>query len=344
MPADGTILVTGGAGYVGSHVVLALIDAGYRVVVLDDLSTGFRDAVAADASFVEGDAGDFALTNVLIGEHGIDAVIHLAASSLVEESMTRPLEYYRNNVVKTRELIATCLAHGIRHFVFSSSAAVYGAPAEQPIPENAPKAPVNPYGRSKLMCEWMLQDASATAALRYVAIRYFNVAGADPLGRTGESTTHATHLIKVASQAAVGIRDHIEIFGEDYATPDGTCLRDYIHASDVADAHVAALVHLRGGGGSLTLNCGYQRGHSVREVLAAVERVAGRRLDVRGAPRRPGDPPELIAATARIAETLGWRPRHDDLDVIVKSAIDWEKKLAPDQDHRLRAPPDGGDQ
>ena len=266
--------------------------------------------------------------DVLIGEHGIDAVIHLAASSLVEESMVRPLDYYLNNVVKTRELIASCLAHGIRHFVFSSSAAVYGAPAEQPISEDAPKVPVNPYGRSKLICEWMLRDVDATSALRYVAIRYFNVAGADPSGRTGESTTHATHLIKVASQAVVGIRDHIEIYGEDYPTPDGTCLRDYIHASDVADAHVAALTHLRRGGESLTLNCGYQRGYSVREVLAAVEYVAGHSLDIRGGPRRPGDPPELIAATARIAETLGWCPRHDDLDVIVRSAIGWEKKLA----------------
>lgn len=328
MPADGAVLVTGGAGYVGSHVVWALVEAGYRIVVLDDLSTGFRDAVAAEATFVEGDAGDMALVDTLIGEQGIDAVVHLAASSLVEESMARPLEYYRNNVVKTRELIAACLAHDIRHFVFSSSAAVYGAPAEQPILEDSPKVPANPYGRSKLMCEWMLQDAGAFAALRYVAMRYFNVAGADPSGRTGESTVHATHLIKVASQAVVGIRDHIEIYGEDYPTPDGTCVRDYIHASDVADAHVAALVHLRGGGESLTLNCGYQRGYSVREVLAAVERVAGRSLDIRSASRRPGDPPELIAATARIVETLGWRPRHDDLDVIVQSAIDWEKKLA----------------
>ena len=328
MPAEGAVLVTGGAGYVGSHVVFALVDTGCRVVVLDDLSTGYRDAVAAKATFVVGDVGDRALIDSLIGEYSIDAVVHLAASSLVEESMTRPLEYYRNNVVKTRELVAICLAHGVGHFVFSSSAAVYGAPAEQPIPENSPTVPVNPYGRSKLMCEWMLQDAGASGALRYVAMRYFNVAGADPLGRTGESTAHATHLIKVASQAVVGIRDHIEIYGEDYPTPDGTCVRDYIHASDIADAHVAALAHLRGGGESLTLNCGYQRGYSVREVLAAVERVAGRRLDIRSGPRRPGDPPELIAATGRSAETLGWRPRHDDLDVIVRSAIDWEKKLA----------------
>ena len=322
----GPVLVTGGAGYVGSHVVWALIDAGRRVVVLDDLSTGFRDAVAPDAIVVEGETGDRTLTESLIRDYGFAAVIHLAASSLVEESVARPLHYYRNNVETTRELIAACVAHDVGGFVFSSTAAVYGVPTEQPIHEDAPKAPVNPYGRSKLACEWMLEDTAD--ALRYVALRYFNVAGADALGRTGESTASATHLIKAASQHVVGIRDHIDVFGTDYPTADGTCVRDYIHASDIADIHVAALRHLDAGGESLTLNCGYQRGYSVREVLAAVERAAGRSLDIRSAPRRPGDPPTLIAATGKITESLGWRPRHDDLDTIVRSAIDWESKLA----------------
>ena len=323
-----TVLVTGGAGYVGSHVVRALVDVGCRVVVLDDLSTGFRDAIAAEAQFVEGDTGDGALVKALVAEHGVGAVVHLAASSLVGESVARPLDYYRENLLKTHALIDACLEAGVGHLVFSSTAAVYGAPVEQPIAEDAPTVPINPYGRSKLMCEWMLRDVDASGALRHVTLRYFNVAGADPKGRIGESTASATHLIKVASQAVVGLRDHIDIYGEDYPTPDGTCVRDYIHATDVADAHVAALLHLHGGGESLTLNCGYGRGYSVREVLAAVEHVAGRSLDIRDAPRRVGDPPELVAAVSRIAGSLGWRPKHDDLDVIVRTAIEWERRLA----------------
>jgi len=328
MTADGAVLVTGGAGYVGSHVVWALVEAGYRIVVLDDLSTGFRDAVAAEAQFVEGDLGDCDLLHELIAEHVVTAVVHLAASVVVSESVAKPLTYYENNTVKSRDLLAACLEDGVNAFVFSSTAAVYGAPVSQPVTEDAPTLPINPYGRSKLMIEWMLEDVAASSDLRYIALRYFNVAGADPAGRIGQRTPRATHLIKVASETVVGLRDHIDIFGEDYPTSDGTCVRDYIHVSDIASAHLAALSHLDGGGQCLTLNCGYGHGYSVREVLASVERAAGCKLDIRGAPRRVGDPPELVAATSRIAEKLGWHPEHDDLDVIVQSAIDWEKKLA----------------
>ena len=321
-------MVTGGAGYVGSHVVRALVDGDYPVVVLDDLSTGFADAVADEARFVEGDVGDRGLVERLIEEHGIGAVVHLAATAVVSESVAEPLAYYHNNTVKSRDLVAACLARGVGRFVFSSTAAVYGAPETQPVAEDAPTVPINPYGRSKLAAEWLLEDAAAASGLRDVVLRYFNVAGADPAGRIGQRTRHASHLIKVASEAAVGLRDHIEIYGEDYPTPDGSCVRDYIHVSDVASAHVAALAHLDGAGESLTLNCGYGRGYSVREVLGAVERVAGHHLDIRAAPRRPGDPPELVAAVARITETLGWRPEHADLEVIIRTAMEWEAKVA----------------
>ena len=257
MPADGAVLVTGGAGYVGCHVVWALVEAGYRVVVLDDLSTGFRDAVAAEVEFVAGDLGDRDVVDKLIAEQSVTAVVHLAASVVVSESVAQPLAYYDNNTVKSRDLIAACLEGGVKAFVFSSTAAVYGAPDVQPVTEDSPTLPINPYGRSKLMTEWMLGDAAAISDLRFIALRYFNVAGADPAGRVGQRTPNATHLIKVASEAAVGLRDHIDVFGEDYPTPDGTCVRDYIHVADIASAHVAALAHLNGGGESLTLNCGY---------------------------------------------------------------------------------------
>ncbi len=328
MPAEAAVLVTGGAGYVGSHVVRVLVDAGHDVVVLDDLSTGFSDAVATEANFVEGDIGDRGLVGGLIEEHGIDAVVHMAASVVVSESVAKPLSYYENNTAKTRNLLASCLERGVFQFIFSSTAAVYGEPEIQPVTEDTPTVPINPYGRSKLMVEWMLEDVAATSALRYIALRYFNVAGADPQGRIGQRTPGATHLIKVASETVVGIRDHMEIYGEDYPTTDGTCVRDYVHVSDIASAHVAALAHLGEGGENLTLNCGYGLGYSVREVLGAVERITGQDLDIRSAPRRAGDPPELVAAVSRITDTLGWRPQHDDLDGIVRSAIDWERKLA----------------
>ncbi|HTO80912.1 MAG TPA: UDP-glucose 4-epimerase GalE [Methylomirabilota bacterium] len=321
------VLVTGGAGYIGSHVVLALRDFGHVVVALDDLSAGNRKLVPDDVIFTEGDVDDGDATAALIERHGIEAVMHFAGSIVVPESVRNPLEYYRNNTVASRSLIATCVAKGVRHFVFSSTAAVYGIPAHVPITEDMPTAPINPYGASKLMTEWMLRDTAAAHDLTYVSLRYFNVAGADPKGRAGQSTRSATHLIKIACEAAAGHRDHVQIFGSDYDTPDGTCIRDYIHVTDLADAHLRALDHLATGGDSLVLNCGYGRGRSVLEVLAAVERVAGKRLDVRKGPRRPGDPPALVADPAKLRKTLAWEPRLDDLDVIVRTALDWERRL-----------------
>ena len=320
------VLVTGGAGYVGSHVVLALLDVGHRVVVLDDLSTGARELVPAGAVFVEGDAGDAELAGRLIAERGITGVMHFAASVVVPESVTDPLKYYRNNTCASCHLIEVCARHGIAQFVFSSTAAVYGLPEMLPVDEDMATVPISPYGNSKLMTELMLRDLSAVSELRHVSLRYFNVAGADPEGRSGDVVAEATHLITVAAQAATGARDHIDIYGEDYDTPDGTCVRDYIHVTDVAAAHLAALDHLAAGGDSLTLNCGYGRGYSVREVVQAVERVAGIALNKRQAPRRPGDPPVLVAATGRIRARLGWQPKYDDLDLIVETALSWERR------------------
>jgi UDP-glucose 4-epimerase len=324
----GTVLVTGGAGYIGSHVVLALQDAGYRPVVLDNLSTGIRRAVPADGPFVEGDIGDAALLSRIIAEHGIGAVMHFAGSIVVPESVSNPLLYYRNNTLKSLTLIEACVAHGIGSFVFSSTAAVYGIPAEVPVAEGAETRPINPYGASKLMTEWVLRDTAFAHTLRYVALRYFNVAGADPAGRVGQSTPAATHLIKVACEAVVGKRPGLQVYGTDYPTPDGTCVRDYIHVSDLAQAHVLALRYLADGGASVTLNCGYGRGSSVKEVLDMVERVSGRPLQKSFGPRRAGDPPGLIAAADRLRETLGWVPRHDDLAIIVETALAWEMRLA----------------
>ncbi len=324
---DNTVLITGGAGYIGSHAVLAFLEAGNGVVVLDDLSSGRRAAVPGDVTFVEGDAGDGALVGELILRHGIGAVVHFAGSIVVPESVADPLKYYRNNTCASRNLIAACIAGGIGRFIFSSSAAVYGTPDRVPVAEDTPPAPINPYGASKLMTEWMLRDAAAAHGLDYVALRYFNVAGADPSGRAGQSTPNATHLIKVACEAATGQRPFIEVFGEDYDTPDGTCIRDYIHVSDLAAAHVDALQAPRGAGGGLVLNCGYGRGFSVREVLVAVEREAGVKLDVRSAARRAGDPPALVADASAIRESLGWRPQYDDLATIVRTALEWERNL-----------------
>jgi UDP-glucose 4-epimerase len=320
-----TILVTGGAGYIGSHVARQLTENGESIVVLDNLSTGFREATLG-APLVVGDVGDRALVERVLSEHRIDTVMHFAAHTIVPESVRDPLKYYGNNTCATRSLLASCSAAGVRHFVFSSTAAVYGMPASGIADESTPTQPINPYGSSKLMSETMLRDLSSATALRHVILRYFNVAGCDPEGRIGQSTKHATLLIKVACEHAAGKRDGISIFGTDYPTADGTCIRDYIHVEDLAAAHVRALKYLRDGGDSLTLNCGYGHGYSVREVLDTVARVSGRALDVTEEPRRAGDPPMLIAKSDRLQQILGWRPKHDDLDFIVRTALQWERR------------------
>ncbi len=329
------VLVTGGAGYIGSQMVHELLDDGERVVVLDDLSTGFRWAVPETAHFVTGDSGDQALLTRLFRDHDVDAVIHFAACIVVPDSVRDPLRYYRNNTVNSRALIETAIQCGVRHLIFSSTAAVYGNPAAVPVDEDAPAQPISPYGWSKLMTEIMLRDASRAQAgkhaynhaFNHVILRYFNVAGADPRGRTGQSSAEATHLIKVAAETALGLRPKLEIFGADYPTPDGTCIRDYIHVSDLAAAHALALHYLRAGGASLTLNCGYGHGFSVREVIETVKRVAGIDFTVENAPRRQGDPACLVAASRRIRDILRWQPRFDDLSTIIGHALDWERRL-----------------
>ncbi|MSP67409.1 MAG: UDP-glucose 4-epimerase GalE [Alphaproteobacteria bacterium] len=328
MATRGAVLVTGGAGYIGSHVVLALQSAGWPVVVVDNLTTGVRRAVAADVPFAAADAGDTDRMQRLFADHGVVAVMHFAGSVVVPESVADPLKYYRNNTGASRNLIAACVQGGVKHFIFSSTAAVYGIPDRILVGEDSATVPINPYGTSKLMTEWMLRDVAAMGALRYTALRYFNVAGADPAGRVGQSTPNATHLIKVAAQTALGQRPVFAIFGEDYDTPDGTCVRDFIHVTDLATAHVLALDHLIGGGESLVLNCGYGQGFSVRDVLRAIERVSGKTLKVERAPRRAGDPPALVARADRILDRFGWRPAHADLEGIVRSAYAWEQKLA----------------
>jgi UDP-glucose 4-epimerase len=322
----GTILVTGGAGYIGSHVVLQLRSRGERVVVLDNLSTGFRQAVL-DCPLVVGSVGDREQVLAVLREYGVDTVMHFAAHTVVPESVADPLKYYGNNTCATQSLLKSCSDFGIRQFVFSSTAAVYGIPKEAFAEETTPTAPINPYGTSKLMSEWMLRDVAAASSMRYVALRYFNVAGSDSQGRIGQSSRKATLLIKVACEAVVGKRNEIAIFGTDYATPDGTGVRDYIHVEDLAAAHLNALDYLRADGQSIVLNCGYGHGYSVREVLASVERVAGRRLPVNEQPRRAGDPPTLVARAQRIRTVLGWRPRLDDLDAIVQTSLRWEERL-----------------
>ena len=319
-------LVTGGAGYIGSHMTLELLDAGHSVIVLDDLSTGRAAAVPDAATFVRGDVGDQPLLRGLL-EDGVEAILHFAGSIVVPESVANPLAYYLNNTVKSRALIETAIATGVRHFIFSSTAAVYGMPGNAPVTETAPLKPLSPYGNSKLMTEMMLADTARAHALTYVVLRYFNVAGADPRGRGGQSTPRATHLIKVACEAALGKRSHLDVFGTDYPTRDGTCIRDYIQVSDLARAHSAALTYLIAGGASDTFNCGYGRGFSVLEVVEAVKRVAGRAFDVRLGARRPGDPAQIVAASEKIRSTLGWAPVHADLDVIVRQALTWEDQL-----------------
>ena len=321
-----SVLVTGGAGYIGSHVVRQLGTAGQNVVILDNLSTGFKSAVTS-GTLIIGDTGDRDVVSRLLAEHRITSILHFAANTIVPESVSNPLKYYANNTCATRNLIECAVEAGVRQFIFSSTAAVYGTPAGGVAAEDTPTAPINPYGSSKLMSEWMLRDASVAHGFGYVALRYFNVAGAPPGGRLGQSTRQATLLTKVACEAAVGKRPHVSIFGTDYATPDGTGVRDYVHVEDLATAHLAALSYLRDGGQSTVLNCGYGHGYSVLEVLAAVDRANGTPLRRREEPRRAGDPPVLVATANRIRDVLGWQPQYDDLDFIVQTALQWERRL-----------------
>ena len=322
-----TVLVTGGAGYIGSHMVLELLDSGESVVVLDNLSTGFRWAVPTNATLVVGDVGDQDLVRSIVRKHGVKAIIHFAGSIVVPESVADPLGYYHNNTVKSRALMEVAVEMGIEQFIFSSTAAVYGNPSEVPVREDAELKPMSPYGSSKLMTEIMLADVARAHNFRYVALRYFNVAGADPQGRTGQSTPNATHLIKVACEAALGKRPCIEVFGTDYPTEDGTCIRDYIHVTDLVRAHRAALRHLRDGGGSEIFNCGYSKGFSVLQVIDAVKRVSGADFEVRNAPRRAGDPAAIVAASDKIRVRLGWRPELNKLETIVAQALAWESHM-----------------
>ena len=322
-----SVMVTGGAGYIGSHMVLALLDAGEDVVVVDNLSTGFRSAVPEGVRLIVGDFGDQDLIEGFMDAEAVDAVAHFAARIVVPESVTDPLGYYANNTAKARNLIESAVRKDVRHFIFSSTAAVYGETDTDKVTEDRLLAPVSPYGRSKLMVEWMLEDAGRAHDIRSVVLRYFNVAGADPQGRAGQSTRDATHLIKVAVQAALGRRSHLDIFGTDYPTPDGTCLRDYIQVTDLAQAHLDALRYLRGGGVSLTCNVGYARGYSVREVVDVVKTVSGIDFPVRMSARRAGDPAAIVASNDRIKAGLGWSPKHDDLPAMVRQALEWERRL-----------------
>ena len=332
------VLVTGGAGYIGSHAVLALSDAGYPVTVLDDLSTGFRSAIPDGVDFVEADVGDEAVLADILRPGSFDAVMHFAGALVVPESVAEPLKYYGNNSCKTRTLLAGMLRAGIDKFVFSSTAAVYGMPRSLPASESVPPNPINPYGSSKLIIEWMLRDVASAHGLRYAALRYFNVAGADPRGRTGQSTAAATHLIKVVVEHIAGRREAIEIFGTDFDTPDGTGIRDYIHVSDLADLHVLALQRLIAGGDSIVANCGYGRGFSVRQVIDTAERVGGKRLKVLCSPRRAGDPAALVADASLAKAELQWRPRFNDLETILRDALAWETRS--DSQQASDAPPE----
>ncbi len=323
-----SILVTGGAGYIGSHMVHALVDRGERVIVLDNLSTGFDAVLPHAATLVVGDIGDGALVDKLIADHDITGIAHFAGSIVVPDSVTDPLAYYENNTVKSRALLAAAVRGKVKAFLFSSTAAVYGEPGVDLIDETVPLGPVSPYGSSKWMTEIMLRDSAIAYGFHYAALRYFNVAGADPKGRTGQSSKRATHLIKIAAQAALGQRDGIDVFGTDYPTPDGTCLRDYIHVSDLIEAHVLTLMHLMNGGDNFVANAGYGRGFSVLEVIDAVKRVSGVDFPVRLAPRRAGDPPSLVADSSRLRSITGWQPKLDDLDTIVGHALAWEDSLA----------------
>jgi len=329
-----SVLVTGGAGYIGSHMALELLGADESVVVLDNLSTGLAWAVPKSATLVVGDVGDQPLVQRVVESHGVTSIIHFAGSIVVPDSVADPLGYYLNNTVKSRALIEVAVKSGIHHFIFSSTAAVYGMTGDTPVTEDAPLAPMSPYGSSKRMTEIMLADTARAHDLRYVALRYFNVAGADPNGRSGQSTPRATHLVKVACETALGKRSRMQVFGTDYPTPDGTCLRDYIHVTDLARAHMAALRYLRAGGESDIFNCGYGRGFSVLEVIDAVKRAAGRDFEVRMSERRPGDPARVVAASQRIRKVLGWVPEHDTLNAIVRDALSWEERLSSLQNNQ----------
>ncbi len=320
------VLVTGGAGYIGSHVVRQLGEANIKVVTLDNLYTGFKNAIT-HGELIIGDTGDQKLVTRIINKFNITSVLHFAAHTIVPESVSNPLKYYGNNTCQSKNLLQCCAENGVKNFIFSSTAAVYGTPEESIVSESATKSPINAYGTSKLMTEWMLRDLAAASDLSYVTLRYFNVAGSDPQARIGQSTKKATLLIKVACEVALGIRDHLSIFGTDYPTPDGTGVRDYIHVEDLASAHIAALDYLESDGTSTTLNCGYGHGYSVREVINAVEKVHGHPLNVIEEPRRAGDPPLLVANTERIHQTLDWQPEYDNLETIVRHALAWEKKL-----------------
>ncbi len=321
------ILVTGGAGYIGSHMVHELVDVGADVVVLDNLSTGFRWAIPERVPLYEGDTGDGELARAIIAKHGVDAIIHFAASIVVPDSVSDPLGYYKNNTANSRTLIEAAVKGGVKFFIFSSTAAVYGNPEIVPVPEDAPLHPMSPYGSSKLMTEIILRDTAIAHPLNYAILRYFNVAGADPGMRTGQSTPAATHLIKVAVQTALGLRKKMDVFGTDYPTPDGTCVRDFIHVSDLVRAHSDALAYLRAGGDSAIFNCGYGRGFSVLQVIDTVKEVSGRSFQVDIAARRPGDPAQIVAASDRARSALRWTPRYDDLPTIVSHALKWEQEL-----------------
>jgi UDP-glucose 4-epimerase len=323
-----TVLVTGGAGYIGSHMVQALVEAGESVVVIDNLSTGFSQFLSQGVPLFIGDAGDENLVEGVIAAHGVESIIHFAGSVVVPESMRDPLAYYRNNTMTTRSLLNAAVTSGVRRLIFSSTAAVYGNPDQVPVPESAPTRPLSPYGSSKLMAEIMLHDTASAYGMNYVALRYFNVAGADPQARMGLATVGATHLLKIAVEAATGQRAKIDVFGTDYPTPDGSCIRDFIHVGDLAQAHRAALSYLRAGGASMTLNCGYGRGYSVLETIEAVRKVSGRNFAVQYGPRRPGDIMTMIADTSLIRATLDWAPQYDDLETIARHALAWEEKLS----------------
>src|SRR6266700_2967712 len=331
-----TVLVTGGAGYIGSHMVHALAEAGESVVVIDNLSTGFSTVLPEAVPLFIGDAGDENLVEGVIAQHGVDSIVHFAGSVVVPDSMRDPLGYYRNNTMTTRSLLNAAVKSGVSRFIFSSTAAVYGNPEQVPVPETAPTRPLSPYGSSKLMTEIMLHDVAAAHGISYAVLRYFNVAGADPLARIGLATVGATHLLKIAVEAATGQRAKIDVFGTDYPTPDGSCIRDFIRVSDLAQAHRAALSYLHGGGRSATLNCGYGRGYSVLETIEAVRRVSGRNFAVQYSPRRPGDIMTMVADTSRIRAALDWTPQYDDLDTIAAHALAWEEKLSRERHGAIR--------
>ena len=321
------ILVTGGAGYIGSHMAWRLVDQQERVVVLDDFSTGFQGLVPPAVKLIQGDVGDIDLVTNVLKEEGIEAVVHFAGSIVVPESVSDPLKYYENNTVKSRNLIDACVRSGVDKFIFSSTATVYGEPDLGQLDEDLPLLPINPYATSKVMTEWMLRDVAIAHDFRYIAIRYFNVAGADPAGRSGQSSKNATHLIKVASQVALGEREKLQVFGTDYDTPDGTCIRDYVHVTDLISAHMDGLSYLRDGGDSVAANCGYGHGYSVFDVISALNNVTGSELPVEITDRRPGDAQSLVAKPERIKSLFGWKPKHDDLEFVVKTALDWERTL-----------------